>query len=94
MIPADWLVEKVTVAEAEAAHPGIRDERVQRFPDAAKPFGFQNDKWESLEAAMLPGDQLWTFCSPKASWEHRAGRSGVVLLRDGEAVVMIVSVMN
>jgi len=34
MFPADWLVEQVTVAQAEAANPGIRDERVERNPSA------------------------------------------------------------
>lgn len=92
--PADWLVEKITVAEAEAAHPGLRDERPRRFPDAAKPFGFNNEKWQALKSMMQPGDELWIFCSSAESWKDLAGRRGIVLLRNGEAIAEIVTLMN
>jgi hypothetical protein len=92
--PADWLVEKITVAEAEAAHPGIRDERLRRFPDAARPFGFNNQKWEALKSTMQPGDELWIFCSSAESWKDLAGRRGIVLLRNGQAIAEIVTLMN
>ena len=42
MIPKEWLQKPFSAAEAEAAYPGITDDRVKRFPDAAKPFGFKN----------------------------------------------------
>ena len=42
VIPASWLQKKISAAEAEAAYPGIKDDRVARFPDAAKPFGFRH----------------------------------------------------
>ena len=93
-IPKDWLDKKISVAEAEAEHPGIRDERVQRFPDAAKPFGFRNKAWEAIKAAMQPGDELWTFSSPADSWQHLAGRAGVALVRDGNPIEALVTVMN
>jgi len=92
--PAGWLVEKITVAEAEAAHPGLHDERPRRFPDAAKPFGFNNEKWEALKSMMQPGDELWIFCSSAESWKDLAGRRGIVLLRNGEAIAEIVTLMN
>jgi hypothetical protein len=94
MIPPEWLVERITVAEAEAANPGIQDERVRRFPHAAKPFGFQSDQWEALKAAMKPGDELWTFCSSAKTFKDLAGRSGIVLLRDGDAVAEIITLMS
>lgn len=94
MFPTDWLVEKISVAEAEAAHPEMRDEGVTRVPSAAKAFGFKNEKWESLKAEMQPGDELWTFCSPAESWQNHAGRRGIVLLRDGLAVAEIITMMN
>ena len=94
MFPADWLVEQVTVAQAEAANPGIRDERVERNPNAAKPFGFNNEKWEALKALMKPGDELWIFSTPAESWQNLAGRRGIVLLRDGKAIAEIVTMMK
>jgi hypothetical protein len=97
-IPRDWLIKKITISEAEAEHRG---ERLLQFPNAGKPgfhggkpFGFQNDLWESLKAKMKPGDELWTFCSPGGSWRNLAGRSGIVLLRDGEVIADIITVMN
>jgi hypothetical protein len=93
-IPKEWLQKIITVAEAEAAYPGITDDRAQRFPDAAKPFGFENGEWEALKAQMLPGDELWTFASPAESWQHLAGRSGIALVRDGNPVKVLLGAMN
>ena len=94
LIPKAWLDKKVTIAEAEAAHPGINDERVQRFPDAAKPFGFKSGQWEAIKAAMQPGDELWTFVSPKESWENLAGRAGIAVVRDGNPVMVLTTMLN
>jgi hypothetical protein len=94
LIPKAWLDKKVTIAEAEAEHPGIRDERVQRFPDAAKPFGFKNGQWEAIKAAMQPGDELWTFVSPKESWENLAGRAGIAVVRDGNPIMVLTTMLN
>jgi hypothetical protein len=93
-IPKEWLQKQITVAEAEALHPGIRDERVRRVPEAAKPFGFMNQQWEALKAEMKPGDEIWSFSSPAQTWEDLAGRAGVVLIRDGKVVKMLVTAMN
>ena len=93
-VPAAWLIEKISVEDAEMAHPGINDERVQRFPDIARPFGFQNGEWEALKAQMQPGDEIWTFASPEDSWIHDAGRAGVALVRAGAAIKAVVTVMN
>jgi len=94
LIPKTWLDKKVTIAEAEAEHPGIRDERVQRFPDAAKPFGFKSVQWEAIKAAMQPGDELWTIMSPKESWENLAGRAGIAVVRDGIPVMVMTTMLN
>jgi hypothetical protein len=51
-IPTEWLDKKIGVEEAEAAYPGISDERVTRFSELAKPFGGQSREWESLKAAI------------------------------------------
>ena len=94
LIPKSWLDKKITIAEAEAEHPGINDERVQRFPDAAKPFGFKNGQWEAIKAAMQPGDELWTFASPAKSWEDLAGRAGIAVVRDGNPVMVLTTMLN
>ncbi len=94
MIPLAWLQKKVTIAEAEAQHPGIKDDRAARFPDARKPFGFMHREWEDFKAAMLPGDELWTFSSPPESWVDLAGRAGIALVRKDVPIRTIVTKMN
>ncbi|MGO9008410.1 MAG: hypothetical protein ACLQIQ_20490 [Beijerinckiaceae bacterium] len=94
VIPSSWLQEKISVAEAEAAHPGVNDERLSRHPELAKPFGGLNRQWEALKSEMEPGDEIWTFSNPADYWEHLAGRAGVALVRHGKAVKTIVTLMN
>ncbi len=93
-IPKDWLQQQISIAEAEAAYPGITDDRVKEVPEAAKPFGFRHAEWEALKTHMQPGDQLWTFMSPPKSWEDLAGRSGIALVRNGAPIEIIVGAMN
>jgi hypothetical protein len=94
MIPKEWLKKQISIAEAEADYPGITDDRVKRFPDAAKPFGFMNAEWEALKAEMQPGDELWTFSSSPESWQALAGRSGIALVRNGTPIKTLVGAMN
>jgi hypothetical protein len=94
MIPKDWLQKPISVAEAETAYPGITDDRVKSFPDAAKPFGFKNTEWEALKAEIQPGDELWTFSSPPASWQGLAGRAGIALVRNGAPIKILLGAMN
>ena len=91
-----WLLEETTVEAAEADNPGLSadDERLKRSPEAAKPFGFKNSEWEALKSEMKPGDEIWTFSSPPETWEALMGRSGIALVRDGEIVQHIVTLMN
>jgi hypothetical protein len=93
-IPKAWLDKKISIAEAEAAHPGVNDERVQRMPEIAKPFGFLNSQWEALKAEIQPGDELWSFASPPKSWEDLAGSAGVALVRDGNPIKVLVTMRN
>jgi hypothetical protein len=94
IIRADWLRKKITVEEAEAENPGITDDRVTRFPEAAGPFGFLNRQWEALKAQIKPSDELWTFISPTESWQQFTGLMGVAFLRDRKVIDVIVSEMN
>jgi hypothetical protein len=86
--------KKITVGEAEAEYPGISDDRVSRFPEAARPFGFCNREWEILKAEIKSCDELWTFCSPADSWRKFTGLMGIALLRNGKVIEVIVIEMN
>ncbi len=43
---------------------------------------------------MRPGDTILRFESSAASWEDLSGRAGIALVRDGEAIDAIVTLMN
>ncbi len=94
VIPREWLVEKISVEAAEVANPGVSDERVQRFPELAKPFGAKNREWQSLKAEMRPTDEIWTFATPADYWKNLAGRAGVALVRDGDPIKVVVTILN
>ena len=50
--------------------------------------------WASLMAQRREGDRLFAFSSPARSWEMLAGRAGYALVRDGEIVDSLVTMMN
>jgi hypothetical protein len=83
-IPREWLGSAVSVEWAE--EDNTREDGV--------PFGYLNGEWERLKAMMLPGDELWGFCSPPDSWQHLAGRAGYALIRNGEVIDCIVTLEN
>jgi hypothetical protein len=83
-IPTDWLIKKISIAQAEADNQSIRDD----------PFGFMNREWGALKAEIKPGDELWSFVSPKDSWQRLAGRMGVALIRDSKVIKAIFTCIN
>jgi hypothetical protein len=50
--------------------------------------------WREMVASTQAGDELWEYCSSEHSWEHLAGRAGIALVRKGEVVDAITTVMN
>jgi hypothetical protein len=94
------LIARKTIAELEAENtlrPDQLSESDRTGPRAAimsKPFAFLNDKWESLKARMQPGDELWTFSSSPQSWRDLAGRAGIALVRNGQIIERLVTMMN
>ena len=57
-------------------------------------FGFKHQEWMSLKEKIQEGDELWEFSSPKYCWVHRAGRAGISIVRKGEIVDSIITLMN
>ena len=66
VIPATWLIKKISVEEAQAEHPGVRDERAIQSPGLAKPFGFRHAQWEALKADMRANDEVGRFPARRA----------------------------
>lgn len=83
VVPKSWLDKEISVAEAEA----------ESSVDGV-PFGGQNEAWRRLKASIQPGDELWTFCSSWESFQAHAGRCGIAVLRNGDAVSVLITVMN
>lgn len=86
----EWLTRMITVEEAEAAN-SVQNERLGPNPVA---FGFINDRWKEFLGRMAPGDELWEFMSSPESWACLAGRAGIALVREGEIVDSILTMMN
>ena len=78
-----WLDKKLTIPEAEAGH---------QYNGLA--FGHMNAQWELLKSEMIEGDELWSFNSPADSWRHLAGRSGIALVRNGEVIQALLTMMS
>jgi hypothetical protein len=89
-VPKNWLIKRITVGEAEAAHMVI-DGRPGLGP---VPFGFLNKEWRALLDQMTQDDELWEYSSSSESWKALAGRAGIALVRNGEVVDSILTVMN
>jgi hypothetical protein len=51
-------------------------------------------EWRALKAAIRPGDELYRYSTSADSWKHRAGRAGIALVRNGEVVAEITTMMN
>ena len=82
-IPSSWLFDPVDMDEIE------RD-----WLDKPAPYGIPSDEWNRLKSLMEDGDVIHAFSSPSESWEHLAGRAGYAVVRDGQAIVSVVTLMN
>ena len=86
----EWLQEQTTIEDAEREHM-VKNET--HGPDPV-PFGFVHDHWISFKKQIRQGDQIWKFCSSAETWEYLEGREGLCIVRDGEVVTSIVTMMN
>ena len=71
-------------AKLEDLRYEISDHLSEEYADA---MGWLRDQHKE-------GDQVWRFSTSQDSWGHLAGRSGFVLIRNGEIVAEAVTLMN
>lgn len=81
-VPKEWLRQRTTVAEVEA---GFKPQQLSAS---------WLEDWKALVATMQPGDELWSYCSPPDSWHQLAGRAGYAVVRQGEVIDVILTMMN
>jgi hypothetical protein len=79
-----WRQEVVSVERVESQQIFGREHPVRA--------DWQN--WRSLKQQMQPGDELWTFTSPRQFWQQGMGWEGVVLVRLGICIDVCVTSMN
>jgi hypothetical protein len=65
-----WRKERVTIEQVE----------LQPILDHDEPLSDQDEEWRQVKRAILPGDELWTFCSPQEEWDRFMGWQGLVLV--------------
>jgi hypothetical protein len=70
----------------------VRQISIQQAEDHEEVLGLNG--WNTLKAAIQPGDDIWIFCSPPKTWNALMGRRGIVLLREGKEIAKVVTVMN
>ncbi len=97
----DWLVEQCNSTDPreirlrEMASLEISDENKQKLLDQSEQFReWAKNEWMPFIELMQPGDELWQFCSPGESWANLAGRAGYAIVRDGEIVHSLVTLLN
>ena len=79
-----WRKERVTVEQVES----------QTILDHDEPLSDSFGEWRELKRMMQPGDELWTFRSPKEEWDRFMGWQGLVLVRDGRLLEVVVTAQN
>jgi hypothetical protein len=57
-------------------------------------WGYLQREWDALRSEMREGDELWEFASPQSSWDALAGRAGVALVRGGQVLSQIVTIVS
>ncbi len=52
------------------------------------------NKWNPFIADMLPNDELWRFRSPEKTWANLMGRAEYAIVRNGQVVRSLVTLLN
>jgi hypothetical protein len=87
-VPKAWLRYRTTIEQMEQS----REDRGNR-PNPL-PAGLWGERWQALKRLLSVGDELWVYCSPAESWQHRAGRAGVAIVRQGYVIASLLTALN
>jgi hypothetical protein len=97
----EWLTDRCESTDPRAirlremASLELSDENKQKLLDRSERFRkWVEERWKPFIALMQPGDELWRFCSPDHTWPNLAGRAGYAIVRDGEIVHSLVTLLN
>jgi hypothetical protein len=85
----------LTIKEIEGQEMAKLPDTLKWQPDMPKlPFGFGHAEWVAFKSRARPGDKIYRYVSSQHSWEHHAGRAGLVLVRAGCVVGEFTTMMN
>jgi hypothetical protein len=79
-----WRKERVTIEQVE----------LSPFLDHEAPLGDDSDEWRRLKGLVQANDEIWTFCSPQEEWDRHMGWQGLILVRDGKLIDVVVTAQN
>ena len=79
-----WRKERVTIEHVES----------QPILDHDEPLTDAFAEWRELKRLMQPGDELWTFCSPREEWDRCMGWQGLLAVRGGKLLEVVVTAQN
>ena len=95
--PSCWFNEKIAIELVDGV-PDIERfaDKAQGTPRAAPAALMIADprKRKRFLLRYVEGDEIWSFSSSAESWGDLAGRQGYALVRNGQAVAHVVTVMN
>jgi hypothetical protein len=90
-LPRAFLITPVAIKEGDV----LRELPIDRARAAAfDPARSMDRRAGSLEADMQSGDELWTWSTPKWTWDDMMGRAGLAVVRNGEVIDYSWMVMN
>jgi hypothetical protein len=83
--PENCLVKKVTRSDVENL---FTEKGIDKHS-----FYWQKE-WMPFISKVQDGDELWFFSSPKEDWYNFTGREGYVIMRKGEKIKSLITLMN
>jgi hypothetical protein len=97
----EWLIERCDSTDPrdirlrEMDSLGLSKENKRELLDRSEQFRkWVSQKWTPFVAVMQPGDEIWRFRSPGDTWANMCGRAGYSIVRDGEVLRSLVTLMN
>lgn len=98
MIDPTWLVENTGLTPEQFRQEAHNELRVARPEWIGGPWdragGADFKRFNEFVAKVQPGDEIWTFKSPPESWRALAGRAGFAIVRGGQVVADLVTVLS
>jgi hypothetical protein len=90
--PAEWLRERIHIAEFERWTRATEHDLDEVMGEFVR--GQNRRHWRDMKTRMLRGDELWIFRSPPDTWEQLCGRSGIALVRSGKPIAHLITEKN